>query len=231
MGSGEGPSERRIQANDFLVLEANDIFNDHRQVLYAWLHTLEVQVSTIDTYAKMSGGRIVAVAEAFGELGAQINNSATDNEDAQDFIATIWRNDDIERMIMFKGLTGCLCYDVESNPQEDDSEEDDDPTEDIVLSNIKIAYDEAENGGNTLAGAIEDAYQAVAIKEIGALLGHLAYGSSEFHERDLEASQSRVLVSKNELSEKIISFSLDVAKIAIGAGIALWANKRLQGRA
>jgi hypothetical protein len=228
------------------VFEALQLFDDSRQMLYGWLHTVEVEIATIDVYSDQAGPKIVAVAETFGELAAQIVNEATDKVDAQDCIASVWRDDDAQRMFLFNGLTGCVCFDngsIEYQPEDSfDEDEDGDNEKDMPLDNITIAFDQAEVHGVDLSEAIENAYTAVASKEIGELFGHLAYGSLQFHENDLKAVQPRQEQPEQEqevimrltypaVAEKVISYSFDVAKIAIGAGIALWFSRKMQDRA
>lgn len=255
-GGGGNPIERRFQEGALPAFEALQLFDESRQMFYDWLSAIEVEIVTIDVYSEQAGIKIVDVAEAFGETAAQIVDSFVDKTDAQDYIAWIWRDDDAQRMIKFTELTGCLCFDNGSEDyQEDDGNDEGDKVgkdnkdddgfgvKNMVLDNIAVAFDQAEVHGIDLADAVANAYTAVATQEIGKLFGHLAYGSGQFHENDLRAAEARQEQPEQEepevimelifpaVAEKVMSYTVDVAKIAIGAGIALWVHKKFQGRA
>ncbi len=232
---GSSPAEKLFAEGDLPVFETLVIFDETRELLYGWARSqTNVTIETIDEISEEAGGLIQDTAEAFGELGAQIAEGDLAEEMAQSVLANIWRDDNRERMSLFYGLTGCEgCFEIDHEAPVDY----DDPVDenDLAMQNIQVAFLQSERFKSPLHKTLESAYMAVAVQEIGSLLGHLGKGNLGFHEEDeppadfTDDAMKQVFIEQRPRltsTEKLISYSVDVTKIAIGASIALWLGKR-----
>lgn len=225
---GGSSAEGQFPEGALPTFDVLTLFDESRQMLHGWLHSVEVDMESIDEVAERAGEYIESASMAFGELGAHFRSTQEDDEEAQSILATMWEEDDAERMMLFQNMTDCAdCYTGENSEQ--------------IANNIRIAYLQAEHQKVDIAAALQGAYMGVAAQEVGALLGHLAKGNLQFHEDDMLAAEQggvtqptdpsvRFEVTVPAVAEKVVGYTLDVAKIALGAGIALWAYRKYYDR-
>jgi hypothetical protein len=194
-----------------MLLDALNRFDREREGLYDWLSSIAVEAPEAAEYHQATSELIDNTADAFTELALAVRISSSDIDDEKKQIEKLILQDDNERVELFSQLVECECFDAlnEERAQE-------------IVNDI---YSESEDEKG-LSEVIHTIYRANLAGDIQSFAGHV----QEKHDQVEAITQSEIV---NETSiDMIISVpqlkknALDIAKIALGASIALMASRK-----
>lgn len=179
-------------------------FDESRQDLYGRLQALMANPVDVSLYAEDTGKLMSAAARNFADLSLEILREADDRESSQSQIVTLIKGDDEERVKKFSEATGddaFVCMDRE-----------------YIEEHVAEVFNQSETDTD-LSEFFYQLYGSVISSDVEKLINLAQTRYAKRMQLEMESKPSTLTV--------IGSHALDVAKIAVGATVALWAYKRM----
>jgi hypothetical protein len=188
------------------VITALNQFDQEREGLYDWLASVAAKekLPEVNEYGPTTSAYLDGAATAFQELVHQIRIASENPDVAKEQIGALLRQDDNERVELFKNLVDCGCFEALD--------------EETTSHTVEDWYGCSENE-EEFAKNVYFMYRAYAANDVSVFAEHLEGRRQEVP--DIQSDQYRHELSLSFSMPTIRKETVKLAALAVGAAIGM----------
>ncbi len=208
----EQGQENPFEDIDIPVIEMLNKFDEERHGLYDWLSSVAVESPDVSEYQEATSELITSTAGAFRDLTVVIRRSSQDIDGEKAELEKLWQQDDNERVELLSQLVGHECFEALDGES--------------VSQLVDDLYQESDDG-KSLAENTYTVYRAYLAGDVELFAGHVQDKHDVVHGKNLDTkAQDSMKIEITMPEPGVRKHVLDVAKIALGATIAIVVARR-----